>query len=289
MRYRLPFWQRNVLRLLAGGCVLTLVWAIWTDLAIAQGEPGIVETNENFVGDVFRNLFNTQALMEVLGRPQYYIAAFIILNLIVFTETGLLIGFFLPGDSLLVVTGLICANEDCRWNMPLLLGTLSASAIIGDTVGYWIGYSSGPKIFNREKSFFFHKDHLLRAKAFYETHGGKTIILARFVPFLRTFAPVVAGVGKMEYRQFLFFNVFGGVLWVFSMVLAGYFLPSLLNPPLANVFGEGFKIEQHVDKVVLIIVFLSVLPIVYGWLKGKMQSKVSQPNLGSVEPALNIK
>jgi len=166
---------------------------------------------------------------------------------------------------------------------------LSASAIIGDTVGYWIGYSSGPKIFNREKSFFFHKDHLLKAKAFYETHGGKTIILARFVPFLRTFAPVVAGVGKMEYRQFLIFNVFGGVLWVFSMVLAGYFLPSLLNPPLANVFGEGFKIEQHVDKVVLVIVFLSVLPVVYGWLKGKLQSKVSQPNLGSVEPALNIK
>ncbi len=284
MQRNLPVWQRNTLRMLAWGGLFTLVWAIWNNLAFGQGLGEVVEAenpdNADFIGRVLRNifLFDTKGLMRTLGEPQYAIPAFIVLNVIVFTETGLLIGFFLPGDSLLVITGLICANEDCGWNMPLLLTTLSLSAIIGDTVGYWIGFSSGPKIFSREKSFFFHKDHLLKAKAFYEKHGGKTIILARFVPFLRTFAPVVAGVGKMEYKQFLFFNVFGGGLWVFSMVLAGYFLPSVLNPALEPVFGQGFQVEHHIEKVVLLVVFLSILPIVFGWLKSKLQRPATEMN-----------
>lgn len=286
MPKKLPAWQKNTLRVLAWGGLFTLVWAIWNDLAFAQGIGTAVDVpnpgpdNADFFGPVIRSifLFDTKGLMEALGRPQFAIPAFIVLNVIVFTETGLLIGFFLPGDSLLVITGLICANEDCGWNMPLLLTTLSLSAIIGDTVGYWIGFSSGPKIFSREQSFFFHKDHLLKAKAFYEKHGGKTIILARFVPFLRTFAPVVAGVGKMEYKQFLFFNVFGGALWVFSMVLAGYFLPSVLNPALEPVFGRGFQVEHHIEKVVLLVVFLSILPIVFGWLKSKLQRPAPEMN-----------
>jgi membrane-associated protein len=215
--------------------------------------------------------------MVTLGKPQYSIPAFIALNVIVFVETGLLIGFFLPGDSLLVITGLICANPSCGWPMPLLLVTLSASAILGDTVGYWIGYSTGPKIFSREKSFFFHKDHLLKAQQFYEKHGGKTIILARFVPFLRTFAPVVAGVGKMEYKQFLFFNVIGGIGWVFSMVLAGRYLPELVNPLLRGVFGENFHIAEHVEKVVIVVVFLSITPGIYAWLKGKLGGQGPTP------------
>jgi len=296
MRKKLLPWQKNTLRFLAWGCLFTLVWAIWHDLAFAQGNVGAAELeaaeDEGFFGDLFRSIFtfDTAKLMETLGKPRYSIPAFIALNVIVFTETGLLIGFFLPGDSLLFVTGLICAHPNCKWDLTLLLLTLSASAIIGDTVGYWIGVKSGPKIFSREKSFFFHKDHLLKAKAFYETHGGKTIILARFMPFLRTFAPVVAGVGKMEYRQFLFFNVIGGVAWVFSMVLAGYFLPALLKEPLEAVFGTGFKLEKHIEKVVILIVILSVLPIVFGWLKSKLQGK-PQPaeSVDTNEPALSVR
>ena len=149
------------------------------------------------VNELLCNLFDGQALMKTLGKPEFTIFAFIALNIIVFVETGLLVGFFLPGDSLLVITGLICANPACGWNVPLLLVTLSLSAIIGDSIGYSIGFKSGPKIFRRERSFFFHKDHLLKAQQFYENHGGKTIILARFIPILwcGTFALVVAGVG----------------------------------------------------------------------------------------------
>jgi membrane-associated protein len=283
MLRNLPACQKNILRLIAWACAVVIVWAIFHDKALAQGNLGAAEMEnqdgEGFLTNVLRSifLFDTKGLMVTLGKPQYSIPAFLALNIIVFVETGLLIGFFLPGDSLLVITGLICANESCRWNLPLLLATLSASAILGDSVGYWIGYKTGPKIFSREKSFLFHKDHLLKAQQFYEKHGGKTIILARFVPFLRTFAPVVAGVGKMEYKQFLFFNVFGGIAWVFSMVLAGFYLPELLNPLLAPIFGAGFDVAEHVEKVVIIVVFLSITPGIFAWLKGKLSSKVAAP------------
>ena len=283
---------KNMLRFLGWGCAITVVWAICQDAALAQGSLGAVEEvnpeEDGFLTQVLRSifLFDTRGLMRILGRPEYTIAAFIALNVIVFTETGLLIGFFLPGDSLLVITGLICANETCGWNPPLLLTTLSASAILGDTVGYWIGYTTGPKIFNREKSFFFNKDHLLKAQQFYEKHGGKTIILARFIPILRTFAPVVAGVGKMEYRQFLFFNVFGGIAWVFSMVLAGRYLPELLNPMLRPVFGEAFHVAEHVEKVVIIVVLLSISPGLYAWLRSKLSGKATEPK--PVESATNV-
>jgi membrane-associated protein len=279
MLRNLPAWQHNTLRLLAWGGAIAVAWAIWHDLAFAQGLGELEKEEPGFLGRILHDifLFDTKGLMATLGKPQYAIPAFIALNVIVFVETGLLIGFFLPGDSLLVITGLICANQDCQWNLPLLLTTLSISAIAGDTVGYWIGYSSGPKIFSREKSFFFAKDHLLKAQKFYETHGGKTIILARFVPFLRTFAPVVAGVGRMEYRQFLFFNVIGGISWVFSMVLAGRYLPRLLNPLVRSVFGVDFHVENHIEKVVIIVVFLSVMPIILGWLKSKLAGKTAAP------------
>jgi membrane-associated protein len=232
----------------------------------------------DFVGEVLRNLFNSPQLMATLGKPEYVIVSLILLNLIVFTETGLLVGFFLPGDSLLVTAGLVCASSD-GWGWPLLpvlLGTLCAAAIIGDSVGYFIGFKTGPKIFCREKSFFFHKDHLLKAQTFYERHGGKTIILARFIPILRTFAPVVAGVGRMEYRQFLFFNIFGGVGWVCSMILIGFFLPGLLNPVLEPIFGEGFKIQDHVEKVVIVVVLLSVSPGIVVWLRTKLKKKPAE-------------
>lgn len=298
MQNKFPAGHKLTLRILAFGCLAALVWAVWHETALAQGVVGAAEVengDESFLAMVLRNifLFDTKGLMHTLSKPHYSIPAFIVLNVIIFTETGLLIGFFLPGDSLLVITGLICANPECQWNLPLLLVTLSISAVVGDTVGYWIGYTSGPKIFNREKSLFFDKDHLLKAKAFYEKHGGKTIILARFVPFLRTFAPVVAGVGKMEYRQFLFFNIFGGVGWIVSMVLAGRFLPDLVNPLLRPLFGDSFHVAEHIEKIVILVVFLSVLPMLYGWTKSKFKrSADSAPPTAmpeSAEPAFSTK
>ncbi len=253
---------------LACGVTVVVVLGGWL---LLTGDAG------DFILEVFSNLFQSQALMETLGKPQYAIAAFVALNVIVFVETGLLVGFFLPGDSLLVTAGLVAANPVCGWDLPLLLITLSLSAIIGDSVGYSIGFKTGPKIFCREKSFFFNKDHLLKAQQFYERHGGKTIILARFMPIIRTFAPVVAGVGKMQYRRFLFFNIFGGIGWVFSMILTGYFLPALLNPVLRPILGEGFRVEHHVEKIVIIVVLLSISPAIYVWLRSKFGKKPAAP------------
>jgi len=209
------------------------------------------------IKDVFLNLFDTPALMATLGKPEMTIAAFVALNLIVFTETGLLIGFFLPGDSLLVTAGLVAANT--TWNVPLLIGTLCVAAIVGDSVGYAIGWRTGPHIFNRPQSRFFRRDHLLAAQAFYERHGGKTIVLARFMPIVRTFAPVVAGVGRMNYSRFLFFNVLGGVGWVTSMILLGYFLPTLIDPIFKRWLGDQFEIRNHIEKVIIVVVLASIL------------------------------
>ena len=286
MRKNLLASHKNTLRLLAWSGLIAVVWAIWQDTALAQtigtAEP-IDREDGNFITRILRSifLFDTRGLMETLSKPEFAIPAFIALNVIVFVETGLLIGFFLPGDSLLVITGLICANESCGWNMPLLLVTLCLSAIIGDSVGYGIGYKTGPKIFNRDKSLLFNKDHLLKAQAFYEKHGGKTIILARFMPILRTFAPVVAGVGKMDYQNFLFFNVIGGVSWVVSMVLAGRYLPELLNPLLRPLFGARFHIADHIEKVVIVVVLLSITPMIYAWINSKLGNRAAPPKPAS--------
>jgi membrane-associated protein len=258
-------WVRLAGRVFLGW--LAVAWMLAANQPV-WGAQAVAGDNPNFFLQVFENLFNSRELMRILGQPEFTLAAFVVLNLIVFVETGLLIGFCLPGDSLLVTAGLVAAGSD--WNLPLLLGTLSLSAIVGDSVGFGIGFKTGPKIFSREKSFLFRKDHLLKAQMFYERHGGKTIFLARFMPILRTFAPVVAGVGKMDYRRFVFFNVFGGVGWVCSMVLCGYFLPSLLNPLLRPIFGEAFAIEEHVEKVVIVVVLVSIAPGIVMWLKAKL-------------------
>jgi membrane-associated protein len=202
-----------------------------------------------------RNLPHPERYVEALRPPEVFWAAFVAVNLIVFTETGLLIGFLLPGDSMLVVTGVVARTAE--WPiMPLIL-SLCAAAIIGDTVGYWIGASAGPAIFNRPDSRFFKREHLLAAKAYYERHGGKTIIIARFIPLIRTFVPVVAGAARMNYRSFLVFNVVGGIGWIISMLMLGY----MLDPLLKQIFGDEFMIAKHIDKVVVIVVFLSILPL----------------------------
>lgn len=240
---------------------------------------------EDFLAQVWQvliqivsNLTNPEAWKAVLGRPEVFWAAFVAVNLIVFTETGLLVGFFLPGDSLLVTLGIVA--HGVGWDtqsVALLVGTLCASAVIGDTVGYWIGYKSGPKLFRREKSRFFDKKHLLAAQEFYIRHGGKTIIIARFMPFLRTFAPVVAGIGRMEYRRFLGYNVIGGVSWIVSMFFLGYTLHLWLDPILKPIFGPEFKVEKQIDKVIIVIVLLSVAPMAYkalrSWLAGRRRAK----------------
>ncbi len=220
------------------------------------------------IKSVFLNLFNSEALMATLGQPEIMLAAFIALNLIVFTETGLLIGFFLPGDSLLVTAGIVAWGSD--WPLYWLIPTLCISAILGDSVGYFIGMKSGPKLFYKEKSFFFRKDHLLAAQDFYERHGGKTIILARFMPIIRTFAPVVAGIGKMNYRRFLMFNIVGGIGWVVSMIMLGYVLTPVLDPLLKPIFGADFKVQKHIEKVIILVVLLSIAPGIYAGLRAWM-------------------
>ncbi len=221
------------------------------------------------IQEIFLNLFNSQALMATLAKPEMTIAAFIALNLIVFVETGLFC--FLPGDSLLVTAGLVAWNTG--WNLPLLVGTLCASAILGDSVGYWVGWKTGPRIFSREKSFFFRKDHLFAAQAFYERHGGKTIVLARFMPIIRTFAPIVAGVGRMRYGRFLFFNVLGGVGWVTSMIFLGYLLPTLIDPLFKQLIGPQFEIRDHIEKVIIVVVLLSISPAIIPWIRSKWKNQ----------------
>jgi len=175
---------------------------------------------------------------------------------IIFAETGLLVGFFLPGDSLLVTAGVLAAAG--HLDIRVLLSLVSLAAIVGDQVGYYIGYRTGPVIFKREDSLLFKKHHLLRAHEFYERHGGKTIILARFMPIIRTFAPVVAGVGQMNYRRFVGFNVIGGVGWVWSMSLLGYFLGRAVP-----------DIDKNIHVVIAVVIFLSILPGIIEWLRNR--------------------
>jgi len=215
-----------------------------------------------------RNLKHPEKYIEALKQPGVMWAAFVAVNLIVFTETGLLIGFLLPGDSLLVVTGIVARTAE--WPILPLTISLCASAIIGDTIGYSIGAKAGPAIFNRPSSRFFKRDHLLAAKEYYERHGGKTIIIARFIPLIRTFVPVVAGAARMEYRTFVFFNIVGGIGWITSMLMIGF----MLDPLLRQVFGEQFEIAKHVDKVVIVVVFLSILPLMIKGFKHWRSTRV---------------
>jgi len=166
---------------------------------------------------------------------------------IIFAESGLFFGFFLPGDSLLLTAGLLASQG--FFDIKILILGCCFGAIAGDSVGYWFGKKTGPRIFKRPNSLLFKKENLLKAKAFYEKHGGKTIILARFMPFIRTFAPIVAGAGEMHYHRFLFFNFFGGVFWVLAMSLLGYFLGTSVP-----------DIDKYILLIVGGIIFLSVLP-----------------------------
>lgn len=184
-----------------------------------------------------------------------------VLIIIVFAETGLLVGFFLPGDSLLITAGLLAAQG--IFDISVLNISLIIAAIVGDQIGYLFGLKTGPKLFKRENSTFFKKDHLIKAHEFYEKYGGRAIIYARFVPFARTFAPIVAGIGKMDYKKFVSFNIFGGILWVMSMTLLGYY------------FGNIPFVKKNFEYVIIGVILLSVMPVVIGYFKHKKESKLN--------------
>jgi len=191
----------------------------------------------------------------------YGIWTYAILFLIIFCETGLVVTPFLPGDSLLFAVGTFVAIGSL--DMALITGLLSLAAIVGDTVNYWIGYAMGPKVFTRENSRFLNKEHLERTHRFYQKYGGKTIILARFIPIIRTFAPFVAGIGVMTYRRFIAFNIIGGIAWIFSFVLTGYY------------FGNIPFVRNNFIFVILAIIIISVLPVIIELLRHRGQSSMT--------------
>lgn len=173
---------------------------------------------------------------------------------IVFAESGLLIGFFLPGDSLLFTAGFLASRG--IFDIRFLAAGCFIAAVLGDSVGYAFGHKVGKRLFRHKESFFFHKDNLLKAERFYEVHGKKTIVIARFLPVIRTFAPIVAGIGSMNYPTFLSFNIVGGALWAVGLTLAGYFLGALIP-----------GVDRYLLPIIFLIIFLSVLPTLIHILK----------------------
>jgi membrane-associated protein len=197
--------------------------------------------------DWFERLRDLNTLVQAAG--------YIGLIAIIFIETGFFFGFFLPGDSLLVTAGLLIATG-LDMNVYLLGAMLNVAAIAGDALNYWVGRVTGPRIFVRDESFFFKRKHVERAHEFYVKHGAKTIFLARFMPIIRTFAPLVAGVAGMDYRTFAIYNVVGGTAWIWSMLFTGYFL---------GRYVPG--IDRYIELVIIVVIFLSILPGIIGWWK----------------------
>jgi membrane-associated protein len=210
---------------------------------------------------LLHTLFDVQGLIQSAGP-----AAPLLVCIIVFIETGFFVGFFLPGDSLLVTAGVFSAAGviPLKW----LLLPVMLCAIAGDQIGYWIGRLAGVAIYKREDSFFFKRRHLQRAHDFYEKYGGKTIILARFIPIIRTFCPPVAGAARMPYPRYLTYDIFGGVIWVGTMILGGYFLGRTIP-----------NISQRIHYVILVVIFLSLLPAIISVLRTRRaeQAPASSP------------
>jgi membrane-associated protein len=202
----------------------------------------------SLIQNFFHTVYNVPELIRIVG--QYG------LPLIIFAETGLLLGFFLPGDSLLITAGLFAARGDL--NLAALLATLIPAAILGNATGYAIGKRTGKALYSRPDSLLFRREHLRMTHEYYERHGGKTIIIAQFAPILRTFAPVVAGVAEMGYRNFASYNVIGAVLWITSMTLGGYLL--------GNVIPD---IDKRIDLVIMVVIAVSLLPAIIAWLRSR--------------------
>jgi len=215
---------------------------------------GIFPLNIEYIIDLFLHL--DVHLNELI--LQYGAVTYIILFLVIFAETGLVVTPFLPGDSLLFAAGTFAAIGS--FDVALLFILLCIAAILGDTVNYWVGHYIGPKVFHKETKFI-KKEYLVRTHNFYEKHGGITIIIARFVPIIRTFAPFVAGVGAMTYSKFILYNVTGGIIWVAMFVFGGYY------------FGNIPVVKNNFSIVIVVIILISVLPGVIEYLRHKAKNK----------------
>lgn len=217
--------------------------------------------------DFLGTLTNPERLIQLLSTAMSGWAGYAMLSGIVFAETGLLVGFVLPGDSLLFTIGVVAGAGEL--NLVVIVLLLVCASMLGDWSGYLLGRRAGPAIFNRPDSRLFKQEHLQRTKAFYEKHGGKTIVYAKFVPIIRTFAPFVAGVANMRYLRFLSFDIFGGIGWVCSMTILGYLL------------GEVPIVRRHFEKFVLLIIFVSLLPLIIQFFKAKLGTVDSNPDFQS--------
>jgi membrane-associated protein len=202
----------------------------------------------DLIHSFFSNVYNVPELIRIVGF--YGIVA------VIFAETGLLIGFFLPGDSLLITAGLFAARGDFKFASLIL--ALIPAAIIGNATGYFIGHRTGKALYQRPDSLLFRREHLQMTHEYYERHGGKTIIIAQFAPILRTFAPVVAGVAEMGYRRFASYNIVGAIAWITSMTLGGYLLGNVIP-----------GIDKRIDVVVMVVIVVSLLPAVIAWLRSR--------------------
>jgi membrane-associated protein len=205
----------------------------------------------DWIRDLLAHIPSVEEIVRIGGHPA--------LVAIIFAECGLLIGFFLPGDSLLVTAGLFAAKGDLPIGWMLL--TLTVASIVGNTVGYWIGKRIGKPLFEREDSRLFKRRHLVKAHDFYERHGGKAIVLARFVPIVRTFVPTIAGAVDMSFSRFTLYNVIGGVLWIWSMLFIGYGLGSFIP-----------GLEKKIEYVIVVVVALSLLPAVIEWWRERRRA-----------------
>jgi len=206
-------------------------------------------------------------------NPEFYIqnGGLWLILFIVFAETGLFAGFFLPGDSLLFVAGiysnelaaeLMLINSDVL-NLLMVCVLIIIAGILGNTAGYWFGAASGPFLFNRKDTFFYKKKHLFTAKAFYEKHGGGAIVFARFLPMIRTFAPIIAGIVRMDKSKFTFYNIVGCIAWVFSMMFAGHYLYKFF----LNQYG--FDLKERLEYIIIVIVLVTTAPVIIQLAKGK--------------------
>jgi membrane-associated protein len=208
--------------------------------------------------DVWRSLTDPDRLIHLLTQVLTGWLGYALLASIVFAETGLLVGLFFPGDSLLFTVGVVCGAGDL--DIVKICALLTVVSILGDQSGYFLGYRTGPRIFSRPDSRLFKQEYVRQTQAFYEKHGGKTLFYAKFVPIVRTFAPFMAGVGRMNYTRFLSFNIFGGIAWVLSATLAGYYL-------------GGIPVVRHnFEKVVIAIAVVSVFPMVIQYFRSRKES-----------------
>jgi membrane-associated protein len=227
--------------------------------------------------ELLKELMNAEklaALVTMYGG--LYLVAFII-----FAETGLFVGFFLPGDSLLFVTGLMIANSQSPFsndfaNLVYWITLITTAGVIGNAVGYWFGRKTGPLLFERKDTLLFKKKHVIQAKEFYDKRGGSAVILARFLPIVRTFAPIVAGVVEMDRKKFFFFNIVGCIAWVASMTLAGYFL------------GENEWVKHNFEKIVIGLIFVTTAPVLFKMFFGKKKQPILEVGKDIIEDTFDI-